>query len=166
MYKLLQHDPASAGGWNAVRNAPETIYRKQMFVEGLRASDKAFLRMLEDGEFVWREGIHTFRVVLAEGEENRVPARALDAWVSSLAGRYDSDLRPAAAVWKRLFGEELAKPKGARVTGDRQIFDADTDSEFDWQPFDFNTPMYHLPSLTTIWQKTTARTGSELAQAA
>lgn len=157
---LRQWVPASAGlDWSDVRTAPVTAARKQMFVESLRVSDKSFLRMLEDGEFVWRDGAQTFRIVLGEGE-NRIPARALDEWVRSLAGRYDSDLRPAAAVWKRIFGVELDRPKAARLTGERQTLDEGaTDAEYAWQPFGFNTPMYHLPGLGVILDMIRDRTG-------
>ena len=162
MYDLLHHVPASAGGWNDVRTAPQTIARKQMFVEGLRASDKAFLRMLEDGEFNWRDVAHTFRITLGDGE-NRIPAKALDEWVRSHAGRFEADLRPGVSVWKRLFGVELDRPKGARATGERQTFDEGAeDAQYAWQPFNFNTPMYHLPSMTVIREMIWERTGREV----
>jgi hypothetical protein len=162
LYDLLNYVPADAGGWNTVRTAPETIHRKHMFVESLRASDKAVLRMLEDGEFIWREGVQTFRIVLGEGE-NRIPARALDDWVRSLAGRYDGDLRPAAAVWKRLFGVELDRPKGARVMGERQTLDEGAaDAEYAWQAFGFNTAMYSLPGVSIIRDMIRDRTGREV----
>ncbi|WP_333815365.1 primase-helicase family protein [Tabrizicola sp.] len=159
---LGRWNPADAGlDWTDVRTAPETTARKAMFVESLRASDKAFLQLLEDGEFIWREGQQTFRVVFGDGE-NRIPARALDEWVRSLAGRYDSDMRPAAAVWKRLFGVELDRPKPARATGERQTLDEGAgDSEYAWQPFAFNTPMYSLPGVPTIRDMIHDRTGRE-----
>ncbi|MGA0540297.1 hypothetical protein [Neotabrizicola sp. VNH66] len=121
--------------------------------------------MLEDGEFIWRDGGHNMRIVLGDGE-NRIPARALDDWIRSLAGRYDSDMRPAAAVWKRLFGAELDRPKGARVTGERQTLDEGAqDAEYAWQAFGFNTPMYHLPGLSIIRDMIRDRTGREMEPA-
>ena len=71
--------------------------------------------------------------------------------VRSFAGRHENDMRPASAVWKRLFREELDKPKAARASGERRVLDeGGGGAEYMWQPFPFNTPMYHLPGLSVI----------------
>ncbi len=159
--ELEEYDPASAGfEWDDVRLAPETVHRKQMWADGLRDSDKQFLAMLEDGVFEWKEGVETFRIFLSDDGENRIPARAVDHWVRSFAGRHESDMRPASAVWKRLFREELDKPKAARASGERRVLDeGGGGAEYMWQPFPFNTPMYHLPGLSVIRGMVEARLG-------
>lgn len=166
MYDLALYDPADAGGWRAVRTAPETAYRKQMFVDTMRRSDKEFLRMLEDGEIVWKDDQQTFRVVLDSDTENRVPAKALDELVKLHSTRYESELRPAAEVWKRLFGEALEKPRPARCMAERRVFEEKDDTstekrsdEYVWREAALNTSMYHLPGLATIRAMMKARMG-------
>ncbi|SFG69364.1 hypothetical protein SAMN04488020_103210 [Palleronia marisminoris] len=168
--ELEEYDPAVDNlEWDDVRLAPETVHRKRMWAEGLNASDKAFMDMLEDGEFLWKDGSDNFRVVLSEDGENRLPARPLDDFVRSFASRYESDSRPAIAVWKRLFREDLAKPKTARLTVERRVINEGSQhvgtgetAQLDWQPVGLNTSMYHFQGLSTIRAALRDRTGQEL----
>lgn len=106
---LERYDPASAGGWDAVRTAPETAERKLMGWHSMRASARKLLEVLKDGEVTLNiEGM--LMRFTADADGLRVPVTAFRDYIHAAGDRRRAEDGDVETMFARYWpGVELIK---------------------------------------------------------
>ncbi|AZQ66891.1 hypothetical protein EF888_06905 [Silicimonas algicola] len=157
LYELMSYDPASAGlEWGNVRLAPETDDRRAMWFQSLRPVHRQLVRMIEDGEIVWRDGGETYSFPLNADNETRIPTQLLDAIAAKTGDIRNENEACAAAVFEHVFGEELPR-KRTRFEGRVRL------TGCEWEKYEGNRWCYRLPKLEHMLEVIAKRRGDPRA---
>ncbi|GGO50309.1 Bifunctional DNA primase/polymerase, N-terminal [Roseovarius pacificus] len=139
--ELMTYDPADAGmQWSDVFTAPVTSDRTDMERETMRPVYRAFARMVEDGEFVHKDGSETFRFDLTEGQ-TRIPKAMLRAFVERHGDSRQAGETDPERVFERLFGVPLESRRSRCKCYYRRAQDHGID---EWEVSDINAHAYFL----------------------
>jgi hypothetical protein len=142
-HELMTYDPAHAGmQWSDVFTAPVTSDRTNMERETMRPVHRAFARMIEDGEFVHKDGSETYRFDLTEGQ-TRIPKYMLRAFVEKHGDSRQAAETEPERVFERLFGVSLVSRRARCKCFYRRAQDHDID---EWEGKDLNVQAYELPA--------------------
>ncbi|MDD9709148.1 DUF5906 domain-containing protein, partial [Seohaeicola sp. SP36] len=141
-HELMTYDPADAEmQWSDVFTAPVTSDRTDMERETMRPVHRAFTRMIEDGEFIYKEGSETFRFDLTEGQ-TRIPKYMLRAFVEKYGDSRQAGETDPERVFERLFGQTLQAKKARCKCWYHRAQDHDVD---EWEEAAPNRQAYELP---------------------
>lgn len=142
-HELMTYDPDGGGmQWSDVFTAPRTSDRTDMERETMRPVHRAFARMIEDGEFVYKDGSETYRFDLTEGQ-TRIPKYMLRHFVEKHGDSRQAAETDPERVFERLLGVALETRRARCKCYYRRAQDHDID---EWEVKDLNVQAYELPA--------------------
>ena len=140
-HELATYDPADAGMvWSDVLMAPETHDRKSMERETMRPVYRVFAQMMEDGEFLFQDGLEKYRFDL-KGGQTLIPKRMLQEFVSQHGDNRQAAETDPSRVFERLCGQPLPSRRARSKCYYRRANEDDADT---WKVLEQNVQCYDL----------------------